>query len=156
MLKQILLGLILAGLTLFLSPNASFADPCHKNRHYRGGYYQSQGYYHPANNSYRQYQKYQRKVQRRTNQAYNRGYKQGYRDGNRNNGYYQAGYNHPSYHNGYRYDSYNSYNSYRAGQALKYGALGAGAGYLLSDGDRSRDALVGAGLGAALGILSGY
>jgi hypothetical protein len=109
-------------------------------------------------------------------QYYNNGYYNAPPNTYSNNGYYNNyayqpvytpnyGYAQPNYSQNYGYtqpvyDPYN--NSYyypndrnsTVKKALTYGALGAGAGYLLSkDGNRTKNALVGAGIGAAMSLM---
>lgn len=72
---------------------------------------------------------------------------------------YQPVYNQPVY---YTPSGYNTYADYerkeKLKKALKYGAIGAGAGYFLSgDGNKGKNAMLGGGIGAALGyFLNNY
>lgn len=107
----------------------------------------SNGYYSP--NSYNYNNNYQTQPVYQPNQ-----YSYNY-----NPGQYQASY--PQYYNTQPvYDPYyqpgyqGSTMKSKINKAVKYGALGAGAGYLFSKkGARGKNTAIGAGLGAALGFL---
>jgi hypothetical protein len=76
-------------------------------------------------------------------------------------GYYQPVYNQPVYDPYYNQPVYDPYYNQverrdKINKAIKYGAIGAGAGYLLSgEGKRAKNALVGGGIGAAMGYFLG-
>jgi hypothetical protein len=66
------------------------------------------------------------------------------------------GYQNAGYYNNYdpNYYAMDNYDNYKIKKALKYGAVGAGASYLLSrDGSKCKNALVGGGVGAAIGYF---
>ena len=148
MFKKIFLGMLIIAAVFFTINTEAFA---HRRNGWHGhSAYHSSPYQYRNNHNRRWKRKYHRALKR---QVYRQGYRHGSRRSYYHHGYHGIGYNNtPYYYNNYGYDSYGAY---RAKKIIKYGALGAGAGYLLSDpGSRGRDTAIGAGLGAALGALS--
>ena len=142
LVKKVMNGIMVLAVIL-VTTSASYAQQ------YNNGYY----YYPPANNYNYVNQPYQ---QPQYNQAQNYGY-QPVADPYYNQ-YYTQNYNpqpyysyQPTYDPGYT----NSTRMEKVKKALTYGAIGAGAGYIFSKkGSRTKNTAIGAGLGAALGLLT--
>lgn len=69
-----------------------------------------------------------------------------------NNTYYDPNYS-QNYSPYYGDPNYEKYKKDKVKKALTYSAIGAGAAYFLSDENKGRNALMGAGVGAALGYF---
>lgn len=138
MLVKKILGTAALALAVF-----AFTGPASYAQQYYNGYYYDPYAY---NNNYN------------TQSYYNPGYQQVYYPPAQNGYYYQPvadpyAYNQPVYDPYYNQNE-GFFSKSKVTSAIKYGAIGAGAGYLFSgEGKKGRNTAIGAGLGAALGLL---
>lgn len=135
-MRNVLSAVLAIGI-VFVTASSSFAQ------------YYSNGYYYnapPENYSYNQnYNNYQSQPVYQPVQYYDPGQQQAY---------YPQYYNQPVYDPYYQSSYQDNGMKSKINKAVKYGAIGAGAGYLFSkNGSKGKNTAIGAGLGAALGFL---